>query len=367
MTLSTITATAGCTTAKVKIAALPKDPNPYQELLYEPIRAAGTPVTYVGEVTRSRTLNQLLLPVELAFLRLRGFDILHVHWLFGFRLAGSARWPVMLKVSRLWFGLVMLVARTLGYRVVWTAHNVLPHSAIFDDDVAARRLLVRSCHLVIVHASNALAGLKTLGLTPRSSVVIPPGSYDLPQFAALGVPPPRRPITLLCFGQVAEYKGIEDLLREVPRVKSDVHVMVVGNCPSPGLRQRLEELAARAPSRISLLLRFASEEELAGRFERAHAVILPYREVTTSSSVLLAMASGRPVVVPDLPAFTDLPDGAVIRYPAGQEGLRRALEGLNDMSLDELATIGRVGRSVALGISWDEIGRRTVSAFEGLL
>jgi glycosyltransferase involved in cell wall biosynthesis len=351
----------------VKVAALPKDPNPYQELLYGPIRDSGTPVAYVGESTRSRTANQLLLPLELMWMRVRGFQVLHIHWLFGFRFAGAERWPSVLRVSRLWFDLVLTLANALGYRMVWTAHNVLPHTPIFDDDLAARRTLVRRCELVIVHTSSTRASLEAHGLTPRRSAVIPPGSYELPQFAALAEPPPPEPTRVLTFGQVAEYKGVEDLLVAVAEVAVNLEVVVAGRCPSSALQHRLEEQAAEAPARVTLMLRFVSDEELAALFESVHAVVLPFRDVTTSSSVLLAMASGRPVVVPDLPAFSDLPSDAVIRYPAGVAGLRGALEMLSRLAPEDLARIGRTGRSLAMSVTWQEIGHRTLRAFSDLL
>ena len=54
----------------LKIVALPRDPNPYQELLYRPMREQGACVRYGGELTRSRTVNLLALPLELLAYRL---------------------------------------------------------------------------------------------------------------------------------------------------------------------------------------------------------------------------------------------------------------------------------------------------------
>ena len=158
------TETAGSTTGRpMRILALPRDPNPYQELLYVPMRRAGAEVRYAGELTRSRTINQISLPLELLVRRCSGFSILHVHWLFGFRFAGGHRFPVLLRASRMWLVFVLAVARAVGYRIVWTAHNVLPHGPIFDDDIAARRALVRSSDLVIAHAAERAVGIGGAG------------------------------------------------------------------------------------------------------------------------------------------------------------------------------------------------------------
>jgi glycosyltransferase involved in cell wall biosynthesis len=357
----------GRNNGQLRIVSLPKDPNPYQELLYQPMRRAGVVVEYAGELTGSRTVNQLALPLELAWRRLLGFRVLHIHWLFGFRFAYAHRFPVLLKLSRLWLALVLRVARLLGYRIVWTAHNVLPHAPIFDDDAAARRTLTASCDLVIAHAANSLSGLRQIGAAPGRSTIIPPGTYDLPQFAQLRRPPARPPTVVLSFGQVSQYKGVEDLLEAVGQLDGQVGVVVAGNCPDPGLRAALEAAGAELGHAATLLLRYVDDEEVAPLFERAHAVVLPFRAVTTSSSVMLALASGRPVVLPDLPAFADIPDAALIRYPAGTDGLRQALERIADASDAELAEIGRAGREFARRNSWDDIARRTSAAFETLV
>lgn len=351
----------------MKIVALPCDRNPYQELLYGPMRRLGATVAYAGEPTRSRTLNQLLLPAELVVRRLFGFRVLHIHWLFGFRLLGADRSRVLLRVSRAWFGFVLLVARGCRYRIVWTVHNVLPHSPVFDDDAAARRTLVGACDLLIAHSEHALDELRALGAHPARAIVIPPGVYDLPGFAALAALPPRPPTTVLCFGQVAEYKGAEDLLAVLPAAGDSLRVVIAGGCSDIELRARLEQRARGLGDRAELLLRFIDEAEVAPLFERAHAAVLPFRAVTTSSSVILAMASARPVIVPALPAFADIPDAAVIRYEPGVDGLGDALARLRDAPSARLADVGRAGREFALSRTWEEVAGTTTAAFSTIL
>lgn len=137
----------------MKILALPRNSNPYQEFLYGEIRRAGHDVRYAGQVTPLHTLNLLLLPLEIAACRVAGWRVLHLHWVFAFQIPGSGRLPWLRKVARAWFALVLCVGRRLGMHVVWTAHNVLPHERVFDDDLAARRLLVRSSDLVFAHSA----------------------------------------------------------------------------------------------------------------------------------------------------------------------------------------------------------------------
>ncbi len=197
----------------MRILVLPRDPNPYQELLYGEMRRQGASVHYLGELTRSRTLGLLLLPLEVAAGRAAGARIVHLHWVFGFELPGARRFPVLRRAAYLWFRLWLAACRALGVHIVWTAHNVLPHEPVFADDAAARRALVRASDLVLAHAPAALAALADLGAVPSRSVVIRHGPVAAVRAAALRPPGagggPRR---FLFFGRVQPYKGVADLL-----------------------------------------------------------------------------------------------------------------------------------------------------------
>jgi glycosyltransferase involved in cell wall biosynthesis len=359
-----MTTTARSTTAeRLRILALPRDGNPYQELLYGPMRQLGVQVHYAGELTRSRTANQLLLFGELLWWRLKGASVLHVHWLFGFRLSYAHRYRHLLIASRLLMEAVLLTARLLGYKLVWTAHNVLPHAPIFDDDVAARRFLVRLSDVVIVHNRGAIEGLRAIGASPGRAAIVPPGAYDVPGFETLPDPPARPPLQLLFFGLVLAYKGLEDLLEVLSGCGPAFALTIAGGCPDPGLRLRLEALARPMAGRVTLRFVHIPDAELPELFAATHVVVLPFRSITTSSSVLLSMASGRPVLVPDLPAFSEIPDDALLRYEAGRRGLRAALLSLADCPEETLKAVGRAGRLASMRPTWSEVAQRTLEVF----
>ncbi|PPK67349.1 glycosyltransferase [Actinokineospora auranticolor] len=340
----------------MKVLAFPRDRNPYQSLLYGAMADHGVSVSYAGQRTPSHTLNLLLLPLDLLVGRLRGVRVVHLHWVYPFRLpvVGDRGWAR--RLCEAWFRLCLGLARLLGTRLVWTAHNVLPHEPVFLDDAAARAALVRSCDLVIAHNEATIAALADLGITPRRSTVIPHGPFDLgAPAAAPDATRDRR--TLLFFGAVSEYKGVEDLLAVASGLR-DVDVVVAGECVDPALRARVE--AAAGPG-TRLRLARVPDDEVAELMAAADAVVLPFRRVTTSGSALLSLGYGKPLIVPDLPALADLPDGAVLRYPAGSRpGLAAALARF--ARLDPSAVAGMSAAAAAHGTGWPEIAARTIAA-----
>src|ERR1700683_1351002 len=231
----------------MRVLALPRDPNPYRGVLYGEMRRLGVSVRYIGEPTRSRTLNLLLLPLEILAGRIAGARVVHLHWGFAFTLPGEGRFPVLRRLAYAWFR-------------VWlrTCRSVLPHQPVFADDVSARRALVDASDLVLAHSQSALAELAVLGAVPRRSAVIEHGPLaPAPSAGALRTPGTGDgPRQFLFFGKIEEYKGVEDLLAAVLAVPGDTpaRLTVAGQCEAPRLRSRLHELARRGGGRIALRL-----------------------------------------------------------------------------------------------------------------
>lgn len=361
-------ATAGSSTAEpLRVVAFPRDQNPYQELLYAQMRALGDEVRYAGETTRSRTLNLLLAPLELAGLRLRGFRVFHLHWTFGFSFAGLASLPGARRLGRAWFGIVLRVVRRLGMRLVWTAHNVLPHDPVFDDDVAARRTLVAASDLVIAHSERTLDALADLGARPARSVVIGVGPTAPEGIEAIGPPQRHEPRQVVFVGRIAAYKGVEDLMEALSALEVPIRCRIAGACSDPALSARLRAAAERLAGIVSLELGYVEDEALIGLLADADAVVLPFRRVTTSSSVTLAFAAGRPAIVPDVPELEDVPAEATFRYPPGVSGLIDALREVARASDGALAARAQVAREAARSCSWAAIARETHDAFAARL
>ncbi len=311
----------------MKVLALPRDDNPYQERLYGEMRRRGAQVAYAGELTPSRTLNLLLLPAELAVRRLTGWRVVHLHWVWGFALPGASRSRTVRRLSRWWFEAFLGTTRILRQRLVWTAHNALPHEPVFDDDVAGRRRLVDAADLVIVHGPGGLDALAALGLRPRRVARIPHGPLGPPEGPHDAPDPADDGVVRLAFvGRVQPYKGVAELLAAVSRLDAgSVRLEVVGACPDPAHRATVEALAAASPHPVALTLERVPDARLEAAVLAADAVVLPFRRVTTSGSAILALELGRPVIVPDLPGLADLPDDAAVRYDGSIGGLAAAI------------------------------------------
>jgi glycosyltransferase involved in cell wall biosynthesis len=351
----------------MKILAIPRDPNPYQHLLYDEMEQLGAKIRYLGELTPSHTLSLLLLPLEMAVRRARGAQFIHLHWVFAFGFPGIRRRAVAQKLSRVSFWVFLKTARLLGLRVAWTAHNVLPHSPVFADDAAARRSLIRECHLVFVHSPATLDGLAALGAVPCRSLLIRHGPIGPAAPAELRVPGTGRGgREFLFFGKVAEYKGVEELLAAFAALPTsrNVRLTIAGQCDDTDLRARL---VSQTTQNVRLRFEYVAAVEVTELMSAADVVVLPFRAVTTSGSAELALAHGRPLIVPDLASLAELPSDAVIRYDRSISGLTAALVEMIDANQCRLAGMSAAALSYSTQASWRETAAATLAEMESVL
>ncbi len=351
----------------MKILVIPRDPNPYQRLLYDEMEQLGATIRYLGKLTPSHTLSLLLLPLEMAVRRARGAQFIHLHWVFGFGFPSIRRLAVSHSISQVWFWVFLKTARLLDLRMAWTAHNVLPHSPVFADDVAARRSLIRQCDLVFAHSPATLDSLAALGAVPRRSLLIRHGPIRPAAPAKLRTPGTGGGAReFLFFGKVAEYKGVEGLLAAFADLPagSNAALTVAGQCDDRDLRARL---VSKATQNVRFRLEYIPAAEVTELMSAADVVVLPFRAVTTSGSAELALAHGRPLIVPDLPSLAGLPTDAVTRYDRSTSGLTAALVKIIGANQPRLATMSAAALSYSAQASWREIAAATLAEMESVL
>ncbi|MGH3257778.1 MAG: glycosyltransferase family 4 protein, partial [Streptosporangiaceae bacterium] len=291
--------------------------------------------------------------------------MIHLHWVFGFEFPGSRQLPVLRHVAQAWFGMWLRTARLLGLRLAWTAHNVLPHAAVFADDAAARRALVSHCDLVFAHSPAALQGLAALGAVPRRSQLIRHGPMGPAAPASLRTPGSGDgPRSFLFFGKVEPYKGVEDLLTAFSRLPESVgaQLTIVGQCRHPDLRRRLT-----ASRDVRLRLEYIPACEVTPLLAQADSVVLPFRQVTTSGSAELALAHGRPLIVPNLPGLAGLPEDAVVRYDGSVDGLVSALAEIGYADRSRLAEMSAAALCYSEQASWPQIATVMLAAMQSVV
>ena len=170
----------------------------------------------------------------------------------------------------------------------------------------------------------------------------------------------------LYFGLVRPYKGVLDLLGQYAALPLPGSLTVVGDPQGAAMRQAVEAAAA-GDSRIVLHLGYLEEEDLARLIHAADVVVLPFHEVFTSGSLVMALTMGKPVVLPRvglLPEYVD-DDCAFFYLPGKVDGLAVALCRSAACDRTVLRRMGLVAAQRAQALDWSRIAEGIARVYRG--
>jgi glycosyltransferase involved in cell wall biosynthesis len=242
----------------------------------------------------------------------------------------------------LWFNLFLFLFT--AYPLVITVHDPRPHTGDREQKTPHWLFMrgFRAARALIVHGDTLKNATVEQGLPAERVHVIP--------HIQLGdvlteVPPPPAPPTLLFFGRIFEYKGLDYLIRAEPLIAAQVPNVKIS------IGGRGDDFAPyRAmmtdPSRYIVRNENIPDEDVAGLFLNAAVVVLPYIEATQSGVVPLAYTYARPVVatrVGGLPEAVEDGVTGILVPPRDVEALAAAIVRLlRDPAL--AAKMGAAGR-----------------------
>jgi beta-1,4-mannosyltransferase len=139
---------------------------------------------------------------------------------------------------------------------------------------------------------------------------------------------------LLHFGLIRPYKGVEALIAAMAQVHEPGCTLRIAGKPADEQMRALVEQACQGDPRISALLQYVEDPILVQEISEAELVVLPYREMHNSGTLLLSLSLSRPVLVPRTPnnaaVAEEVGPGWVFMYDdeltaeVVEEGLRRA-------------------------------------------
>jgi len=238
----------------------------------------------------------------------------------------------------LWFRKFLLVERTLlnvyfkllGKKLVLTAHNVDDQARDGRQGSAPDRLSLTFVYRIVDHIfvhTQAMKGelLEDFGVPEHKVTVVPFGINDvIPASTAtrtaarqqLGLGPDQK--VLLFFGNIAPYKGVEDLLRALASlVREDGRFTLIlagrvkdRTCEAywAELKSLIEEL--QLSKHVRQEIRYIPDGDAGLLFKASDVSVLPYRRVYQSGVLALSYAQGVPVIAADVGSLrTDVVEG----------------------------------------------------------
>src|ERR1041385_1943980 len=219
-----------------------------------------------------------------------------------------------------------LYYRSWGKKLVFTAHNVNTEARDLTDSALNRLSLRIQYHLmdhIFVHtpkmqnelaAEYAVTPNKITSLTYPINNVVPTTNLTRENARRkLGIPSSEK--TVLFFGNIAAYKGVEDLIRALPLLRGRLRqfrVLLVGRVREERYFNELRELIYESgvTDLVHETFNYVPDDQVEVYFKAADVLVLPYRRIFQSGVLFLSYGFGLPVIVSDAGSLgTDVIEG----------------------------------------------------------
>jgi starch synthase len=213
---------------------------------------------------------------------------------------------VHIQQGHLWFnGFLPLLQQ---YPLVLTVHDARQHvgdrggrktpQPVMDFGFRrAARLITHAQRLKDVITTECGIGAERIHVVPMIGLGNEPDSL---------LPADDRP-TVLFFGRIWPYKGLEYLIRAQPLITAempDARIVIAGEGEDFGRYRRMMTQA----DRFTVYNEYISEERCSELFRQAHVVVLPYVEASQSAVIPLAYTFMKPVIATTVGGLPELVD-----------------------------------------------------------
>ena len=358
--------------SKYGVISYPADGSRYLVELDKALTKSNFRVDQFYQLSSSATINTLLLPITPFLMRLHGYKILHIHWLFQFKLHWqvSRKWKYLMSQ---WFAFWMFTIKIFRIKIIWTVHDPLPHEIIFDNDVAKIQVLIKNCSSLIALNRDSLQHLENIDKKPRI-VLIPEGPLIMPTTNGrlefrnhLKVTPSKRLIVLVGF--LSSYKGVTTLLEGAFDLPSNFAIRLAGKANAQ-YQKDLESILLKLKSKnIDVDISFArlTDDEYGGYLKSADFVCIPFKEINNSGSINSALCSGVPVIIPNIASLDWVPKAARLDIPYDSNGkfdFKELFRSLELLSMTEHETMRKGALNWASTLSWQDVANQHIDLYK---
>jgi D-inositol-3-phosphate glycosyltransferase len=231
---------------------------------------------------------------------------------------------------------LMLYYKLLGKKIVFTAHNVNAAERDTNDSWLNRATLkfqYRLCDHIFVHTEKMKGELVSgFDVSANRVSVIPFGINNTAPNSDVTILEARKRLglngrdkTLLFFGNIAPYKGLEFLVEAfetIAKPDKDLRLVIAGRPKGEedywrGLLEKINRSAVR--DKMILKIEYVPDAEMEIYFKAADVLVLPYTHVFQSGVLFLGYSFGLPALAADVGSLKEeIIEGSTgFVFPAG--------------------------------------------------
>ncbi|WP_421077473.1 glycosyltransferase family 4 protein [Methanothermococcus sp. Ax23] len=197
-----------------------------------------------------------------------------------------------------WSVIYAVIFKLLGYKIIFTQHDPIQHTGEPRGDIQGiiNKLQMKLGNYIIIHSEflkNMV--LKKFNISKNKIIIYPHGHYAfLLKYKKDNIR--EEPYTVLFFGRILKYKGLDLLLKSLLILKEEgckFKLIIAGE----GDLKPYKKLINKLKGYIEIHNKYIAEEDIPYYFQKACLVALTYHDATQSGIIPIAYPFGRPVIV----------------------------------------------------------------------
>ena len=244
--------------------------------------------------------------------------------------------------------------RLMGIPIYFFCHNVLDHDAgPWKRMITA--VVLSAGDGFFVQSDEERARLQAL--IPGSRIVVHPHPVYNQFPKPTKVLPRRAAREFLFFGFVRPYKGLDILLQALAMMPDQNAMLTIAGefWEKPYKTVKLIAELGIA-NRVEMISRYVSDVEAANLFQRADALVLPYRKATGSGVIGLAYHYRKPVIASNVPGLKEVVRDGETGILVEPESPQKLAIALSEMSSTRARTMSSATESAMSGFGWEHLG-----------
>mgnify|MGYP006273939783 CR=1 FL=1 len=336
-----------------------RDGNPYQKELADSLEQEGHQIQFLSEKENffRKTVRD-------------DTSIVHFHWLAQLIYSENlikTMFRFFVRVVELFF------LRLKGKKMVWTIHNLEAHESRYPRTERLFKIICAKYFFdnIIVHCDRSRdQAIQSLRTNKEKFRVIPhgnyiesyPNNYDKDKAREYLDLDPESTV-FLHFGRIRRYKQVDKVIEQFKRTESEeACLLVVGKSHDKSLKKEIEDQIG-SDERIKIVDQYIQPDEIHIYMNACDALVLGYKDITTSGTVILGMSFGKPVVAPKKGCIPQqLSQTSSMVY----NSINELSEKLEFAQESDLQKIGERNYKTAKNQSWDLIGEKTSELYSEL-
>ena len=266
------------------------------------------------------------------------------------------QWTKLLPAD---YALLKVIKKTTSIKVVYTAHNVLPHET-GDNQFLKYKKYYDLVDAIIVHTEKSKSELKSKFILPDNKVfVIPHGllDYDLESGAVISdkikfqdIYSLKDKIVFSVLGSQSLYKG-SDIIAKVWAETSLLHDFSKFRLLLLGKNNNIDFSGIENIDNVFFDDRLISDEEFNAILKLTDVLVLPYRAISQSGVLLSAINESVPVLVSDVGGLLEPLSMADIGWNMGEA----TFENLQKKLIDIVSMPDKIYAKKNNNIEWDKV------------